>query len=379
MKRQGGYVKNNIKNASYMSFKPANLQDVALTIKRDVEMDDLLIAVYKNLAKIEKLSEYVKSTEFFLYAYILKEAVESSRIEGTECTMQDVLSEAYIKEKKNVEDIKEVISNMSAIFYGVEKINELPLCTKLYKEIHKELLKNARGKNKNPGEVRNSQNWIGGNSIDTASFIPPNVDDMNVALSMLDKYVNDENIIIDKIINVALIHYQFETIHPFLDGNGRLGRIIILLYMINNGLLKKPLVYLSYYLKINQSEYYDKLMKVRSDGSYEEYIKFFLRCLKEATGNVLFKIETLEDLHNKNIELLPKSNREKNTLSIVFECIEKNPIFSIKSIMEYTKLSFNTINSNIKTLMKLNIVSNYTNALRNKVYIYSKLYEIMSA
>lgn len=362
-----------------MSFKPANLQDVALTIKRDVEMDDLLIAVYKNLAKIEKLSEYVKSTEFFLYAYILKEAVESSRIEGTECTMQDVLSEAYIKEKKNVEDIKEVISNMSAIFYGVEKINELPLCTKLYKEIHKELLKNARGKNKNPGEVRNSQNWIGGNSIDTASFIPPNVDDMNVALSMLDKYVNDENIIIDKIINVALIHYQFETIHPFLDGNGRLGRIIILLYMINNGLLKKPLVYLSYYLKINQSEYYDKLMKVRSDGSYEEYIKFFLRCLKEATGNVLFKIETLEDLHNKNIELLPKSNREKNTLSIVFECIEKNPIFSIKSIMEYTKLSFNTINSNIKTLMKLNIVSNYSNALRNKVYIYSKLYEIMSA
>lgn len=379
MKRQGEYVKNNIKNASYMSFKPANLQDVAPTIKRDVEMDDLLIVVYKNLAKIEKLSEYVKSTEFFLYAYILKEAVESSRIEGTECTMQDVLSEAYIKEKKNVEDIKEVISNMSAIFYGVEKINELPLCTKLYKEIHKELLKNVRGKNKNPGEVRNSQNWIGGNLIDTASFIPPNVDDMYVALSMFDKYVNDENIIIDKITNVALIHYQFETIHPFLDGNGRLGRIIILLYLINNGLLRKPLVYLSYYLKINQSEYYDKLMKVRSDGSYEEYIKFFLRCLKEATGNVVSKIEALENLHTKNIELLPKSNREKNTLSLVFEYIEKNPIFSIKSVMEYTKLSFNTINSNINTLMKLNIVSNYTNALRNKVYIYNKLYEIMSA
>ena len=413
MNRQGEYVKKNIGNASYKSFKPSNLKDVVNTFERDVEMDDILIKIYENLAKIEKLSEYVKSTEFFLYSYIYKEALESSKIEGTICTMQDVLSEIYIKNKdtsnnivfakvktknqgnyhtrhfdnrlnrgahnKKIDDIKEVISNISAIYFGVKKIKELPLCTRLYKEIHKELLKNVRGATKNPGELRSTQNWIGGKTIELAKFIPPNVHDMNEALNMFDEYINDDKIIIDKIINIALIHYQFETIHPFLDGNGRLGRIIILLYMIKVELIKEPIVYLSYYLKMNQSEYYEKLTKVREEGKYEEYVKFFLRCMKEATNDVVNKIEVLEKLHNTNIALLPTTKREKNTLRIVFDCIEKEPIFSIKSIMEHTNLAFNTINSNINTLKKLNIVSNYVETSRNQVFIYKKLFDIISS
>lgn len=379
MKRQGEYVKNIIKNASYKSFKPANLQDVVATIERDVEMDDLLIKVYENLAKIEKVSEYVKNTGLFLYAYVLKEALESSRIEGTECTMQDVLSDTYIKKNKKIEDIKEVVSNINAIYYGVKRINDLPLCIRLYKEIHKELLKNTRGSNKDPGEIRNSQNWIGGNSIETASFVPPNVDDMNEAINMLDKYVNEENDKIDKLINISLIHYQFETIHPFLDGNGRLGRIIILLYMLKEKLLHNPIIYLSYYLKMYQSEYYDKMMKVREEGKYEEYVKFFLRCMKEASSGVLNKIETLEKLHNENVVKLPKTQRKRNTIMMVFDYIEKNPIFTIKSVIEDTKLSFNTINTNINELKNLDIVSKYADVSRNQVFIYKKLYDIISA
>lgn len=378
MKRQGDYVKNSINNASFYSFKPSNLQDVVDTFERDEEMGELLIKIYENLAKIKELSEYVKSTEFFLYAYVLKEALESSRIEGTECTMQDVLSETYIKKNKKIDDVKEVVSNLNAIYFGVEKIKELPLCTRLYKEIHKELLKNVRGSNKNPGELRSTQNWIGGKSIDTARFIPPNVEDMDKALKAFDEYINDTNTKIDKIINIALIHYQFETIHPFLDGNGRLGRIIILLYMMREELINKPIVYLSYYLKMYQSEYYDKLMGVRENGIYEEYVKFFLRCMKEATGDVLNKIKVLEKLHNDNISLLPKKNREKDSLRIVFDYIEEHPIFSIKSVMEYTKLSFNTVNVNIKIMKELNIVSNYIEVLRNKVFIYQKLYDVIS-
>lgn len=379
MNRQGEYIKNNIGNASYKSFKPSDLKDVANTFERDVEMDDYLIKIYENLAKIEKLSEYVKSTEFFLYTYIYKEALESSKIEGTECTMQDVLSEIYIKNNKKIDDIKEVISNINAIYFGVKKIKELPLCTRLYKEIHKELLKNVRGANKNPGELRSSQNWIGGKTIELAKFIPPNVEDMNEALNMFDEYINDDNVKIDRIINVALIHYQFETIHPFLDGNGRLGRIIILLYMIKKEMIKEPIVYLSYYLKIHQSEYYEKLTKVREEGKYEEYVKFFLRCMKEATNEVAYKIEVLEKLHNSTIALLPSTKRKKDTLRIVYDYIEKEPIFSIKSIMKQTNLAFNTINSNINVLKKLNIVSNYVEASRNQVFIYKKLCDIISS
>ena len=258
-----------------------------------------------------------------------------------------------------------------------KRLKTLPLCTRFFKEIHKVLLNNVRGKNKNPGEIRITQNWIGGSTIKEATFIPPNIDDMNEALKELDDYINDENTNIDKIIKTALIHYQFETIHPFLDGNGRLGRIIILLYLIQEGLLSKPNVYMSYYLKMHQLEYYNKLMEVRLNDRYEEYIKFFLQCFNETTKSVIKRINNIDELHKRNLLRLPITNREKDSYRIVFNYIEKNPIFSITEIQKETKLSYNTINTVVSSLEEMGIISKQEEeAKRNKVYEYAEYVEL---
>ena len=377
MGRQGYFI-NNL--SGYKSFKPSNLKDVEQQLILDEEINKLIVAIHENLAKINTMSELIYDSDLFLYAYVYEEALESSRIEGTECTMEDIflnIKNNKIKKEKNFEDIKETISNINAIEKGVEKIKSLPICTRLYKEIHKVLLNNVRGENKNPGEVRTTQNWIGGNSIKEATFVPPNVNDMNEALNELDKYINDEKAIIDKTIKTALIHYQFETIHPFLDGNGRLGRIIILLYLIQEKLLLRPYVYMSYYLKMHQIEYYNKLMEVRLNDKYEEYIKFFLQCFNETTKSVIKRINNIDELHKRNLSKLPETNREKNTYRIVFNYIEKNPIFTIKEIQDETKLSYNTINTVVCKLNELRMLKKQEeNAKRNKVYVYEEYVEL---
>ena len=358
----------------YKSFKPSNLKDVEKRLNIDDEIKKLAQSINEKLIKINMKSDLVKNSDLFLYAYVYEEAVESSNIEGTECTMEDIFENINKVDNNvlNIDDIKETISNINAIEYGVERLKELPLSTRLYKEIHKILLSNVRGEKKSPGELRASQNWIGGKSIKDASFIPPNIEDMNEALSELDKYINDENENINKIIKCALIHYQFETIHPFLDGNGRLGRIIILLYLIKEKLLNKPYVYMSYFLKINQLEYYDKLTRVREEDKYEEYIKFFLNCFDQAADSVLKRMDILNDLHNKNILKLPINNRKKKSHEMIFNYIELHPIFTIKEVVEKTKLSFNTINSVVKKFEELDIIKKQNLYMRNKVYIYEE-------
>ena len=372
MGRQGIFV-NNL--SGYRSFKPSNLKDVEKKLVFDKEINNLITTLHENLTKINTMSELIQDADLFLYAYVYEEALESSKIEGTNCTMEDIFlnikNDAKVSKNK-FEDIKETISNINAIEKGIKRLKTLPICTRFFKEIHKILLSNVRGKNKNPGEIRTTQNWIGGNSIKEASFIPPNVDDMNESLKELDDYINEEKTNVDKIIKTALIHYQFETIHPFLDGNGRLGRIIILLYLMQEKLLLKPNVYMSYYLKMHQVEYYHSLMEVRLNDKYEEYIKFFLHCLNDTTKSVINRINNIDELHKKNLSKLPMTNREKDTAKIVFNYIEKNPIFSIKDIQEEVKLSYNTINTVVIKLEELNIVKKIEDVKRNRLYIYEE-------
>lgn len=379
MQRQGQFIKNS---ADYKSFRPSNLRDVEKQLKYDDEINNLIISIHENLAKINTMAELIQDSDLFLYAYVYEEALESSKIEGTECTMEDIFFNIKNNKEskiKNIEDIRETISNINAIEVGVDKLNDLPLCTRFFKEIHKVLLNNARGENKSPGEIRTTQNWIGGHSIKDATFIPPNVDDMKESLKELDEYINDKNTIADIVIKTALIHYQFETIHPFLDGNGRLGRIIILLYLIQEKFLSKPNVYMSYYLKIHQVEYYDKLMKVRLNDKYEEYIKFFLQCLNESTKSVIKRINNLNELHMRNLSKLPMVNREKDIYKTVFNYIERNPIFSIRDIQDESHLSFNTVNTAVSKLEELGIVRKQVEVKRNKVYMYGEYLEFFAS
>ena len=377
MNRSGSFIKND---SGYLSFRPSNLCDVEKSLKLDEQINKLLNKIYVNFAKINTMSELIIDFDLFLYTYVYEEALESSKIEGTMCTMEDIFSNIK-KEKieKNINDILETISNISAIEEGIKKLETLPLGTRFFRELHKVLLNNTRGQDKFPGEIRTSQNWIGGNSIKNAKFIPPNIRDMNESLKQFDDYLNSDKSIVDKIIKTALIHYQFETIHPFIDGNGRLGRIIILLYLLREKLLLKPIVYISYYLKINQLEYYNKLMDVRINDKYEEYIKFFLECLYQATESSITRINTINELHVKNLKKLPKSNRKKDVNRIVFNYIEKTPIFNIIDVHNTTKLSFNTVNTVVKTLETLDIVKIKTQIKRNRVYIYKEYLEIFES
>ena len=376
MSRQGYFI-NNL--SGYKSFNPSPLQEIEKLLNLDKETLNLIIEIHKNMTKINTMSELIPDSDLFLYSYVYKEALESSRIEGTECTMEDIFSNINkngFEHGKNINDIKETISNIKAIEEGIKLLEHLPLCTRFFKEIHKILLNNVRGENKNPGELRTTQNWIGGNNISNATFIPPNIDDMNVASNELDKYINNDKSDVDSLIKTALIHYQFETIHPFLDGNGRLGRIIILLHLIQEKILLKPNVYMSYFLKINQLEYYHRLMDVRLNDRYEEYIKFFLLCLRDTTTSVINKITSINDLHKKILSILPTTNRQKNSYEIVFNYIEQNPIFTIKQIQKKMKLSYNTVNTIVEYFKNLKILILKDNVKRNRVYVYEEYIDL---
>ena len=254
----------------------------------------------------------------------------------------------------------------------------MPLCNRFLREIHKELLAGVRGQEKNPGEFRRSQNWIGSANctLNEARFIPPNVEGMNAALSDLEKYMNEGDDY-DPLIRIALIHYQFETIHPFLDGNGRVGRLLILLYLIEQKYLAKPIIYISYFLKKNQVEYYDRISEVRNSGNYEQWISFFLEAVSAAAEDSLQTIEKLSDLHNKNISLLPNTSRKIDNTRRVFDYIEEYPIISIRKTATDLGVTYNTVSSAVNKLVQLGVLKESTNASRNRVYYYEEYLEIL--
>jgi Fic family protein len=239
-------------------------------------------------------------------------------------------------------------------------------------------MEGVRGQEKYPGEFRRSQNWIGPVycTLKDARFIPPNVEDMNAAMSALEIYINDNNQY-DPLIQAALIHYQFETIHPFLDGNGRIGRLLILLYLMEQKLLSKPVIYVSYFLKKNQVEYYDRISEVRRSGNYEQWVTFFLEALSGAAGDAIDSIEKLSALHDETIALLPKSNRNKDNIRIVYDHLEQHPIIDISRTAAALKLSYNTVSSVVRKLAGSGILKETTNASRNRVFAYEKYLEIL--
>ena len=233
-------------------------------------------------------------------------------------------------------------------------------------------------KKKNPGEFRRSQSWIGpaGSTLKNARYIPPNVEDMTSAMSELEKYINESQEY-DPLVQAALIHYQFETIHPFLDGNGRIGRLLILLYLIQQNLLGQPVLYVSYFLKKNQIEYYDRISEVRRTGNYEQWIRFFLEALHSAATDALESIQQLSELHERNITVLPKSRRSIDHLRRLFDYLEQHPIIDIKRTASALNVSYNTIASAVLKLTSLGILHETTNAARNRVFAYREYLNIL--
>lgn len=375
MNESGSLVLNLSGEAEYKSFRPSPLPPNP-ELKINNIILNKVIEANRKLVKLDSAANLIPNAELFVSMYVRKEALISSQIEGTQCTLDDVL-DPEVESNSNL-DISDVINYVSATNYALKRLDTLPLCNRFLRELHKKLMDNVRGQEKNPGEFRKSQNWIGAAncSLKDARYIPPNVEDMNLAMSDLEKYINEGDDY-DALIRIALIHYQFETIHPFLDGNGRIGRLLILLYLVQQELLSKPVIYISYFLKKNQIEYYDRINEVRRTGNYEQWIEFFLDAVSAAAEDSLETINKLNDLHNSNINKLPKSNRSKDNLRLIFNYVEQFPIINIKKTADALNLSFNTASNAIGKLVELGVLVETTNVSRNRVFVYETYLNIL--
>ena len=375
MGRSGELVTNLSGDAAYQSFKPSPLPpDPELNINSNIVKK--LVEANRDLVRLDTAAKLIPNVELFISMYVRKEALISSQIEGTQCTLDDIL-DPDVDGNFNL-DVGDVINYVRACTYAIERLDKLPLCNRLLREIHKELLAGVRGQEKNPGEFRRSQNWIGaeGCSLREARYIPPNVEDMNVALDDLERYMNEGDDY-DPLIRIALIHYQFETIHPFLDGNGRVGRLMILIYLMEQGYISKPIIYISYFLKKNQIEYYDRISEVRRSGNYEQWIAFFLEAVSAAAKDSLTTVENLSALHDRNIEKLPTTNRRSDNVRRVFDYIEQYPIIDIKRTAADLEVSYNTVSAAVVKLVQTGILRETTNAARNRVFAYEEYLDIL--
>lgn len=375
LKRAGYYRKNLSGDAAYYSFVPNSLPpDPAVAVDEDII--SLLTDTTSNVTKLDILSAYIPDKDLFIFMYIRKEALLSSQIEGTQATIEDILDPT--QEINTNRDVAEVVSYIKAAMYALERLKTLPLCNRLIREVHNVLMQNARGSDKNPGEFRRSQNWIGGqgSTISTAKYIPPCPDDMTEAISDLEKFIHEDDYM-NPLIKAALIHYQFETIHPFLDGNGRIGRLLVTLFLVDKNVITSPIFYISYFLKLNRIEYYDRMTEVRDKGNYEQWVKFFLTAINESAKDAIRTIEELSALNAINEGIISKMRKAKfNTLRL-FDYLKKNPIIDIRKTADALGLSYNTASAAVKRLTDAGVLAQSENKGRRKIFIYEGYLKIL--
>ena len=369
----GGYKQNFSGELADKYFLPSLWP---VNIDLDDDMVVLLINASTDLGRLDTIGEKIPSINPFLSMHVRKEALLSSQIEGTQASLDDVLDPNITKNQN--QHLNEVINYIKAMNFGIEKLKSMPLCNRLLRNIHSELMLGLRGGDKYPGEFRKSQNWIGGlgSNLKNASYIPPAPHELDVLLSNFEKYLNDESAKYP-LIQIALLHYQFESIHPFLDGNGRVGRLLIVLFLLENRLLSKPILYISYFLKPNRMEYYDRLSAVRQSGDYAQWVKFFLRALIQSAKDASASLNELSTLYEQNIAKIDALARNKN-IKKLFLYINKHPIIDISKSASELGLSYNTLLKAVNMLKELDIlILGDESKSRNKLYFYEKYLEIL--
>ena len=349
----------------YRAFIPAPLPPEP-PVSRDAELDALLSQADLALGRLDGCSSILPNPDFFVAMYVRYEAVLSSQIEGTQSTLEDLLkfeSEGDDKTK----DVAEVVNYVSAMNHGLARLNELPLSLRLIREIHAELLRDGRGSRFEAGVFRHSQNWIGpqGCTIMTAAFVPPPPHELLPALGEFEKFLHSEAPM-PTLLQCGLAHAQFETIHPFLDGNGRVGRLLITFLLCQRGVLQKPLLYLSHYFKQHRAEYYDRLMAVRISGHWEEWLKFFLRGVLEvstaATRTARQILALRESSRQTIVASLNNSTAGLQLLDFLFE----SPLLSIKAVEKRLDCSYVKANNLVLQFVKLGLLEEITGWQRNR-------------
>lgn len=374
--RAGAFVSNLTGEMAYQSFRPAPLPPNP-PIALSGELVAKLVDANKKLAALDGLSARIPNMDLFVSMYVRKEALLSSQIEGTQCTLDDILNP--LMEENTNRNVSDVVNYIKATEFALNRLHSLPLCNRLIKETHAVLMEGVRGQEKSPGEFRYSQNWIGGqgSTIRNARYIPPNPEDMQTAMSDLEKYMNGDDSL-DPLIQAALIHYQFETTHPFLDGNGRVGRLLITLFLMEKGILSHPALYISYFLKMNRIEYYDRMTQVRKTGDYEQWVMFFLQALSDSAGDAIQTIDALTALHNQSVAKLGTfSKRQQTNLLKLFAYIETNPIIDVQKTAAALGLSYNTVSKMVTILVDEGILRQTDKAGKAKIYSYAYYLDIL--
>ena len=352
-----GMLRNNLsEKLAYYSFFPTPLQSLR-QLNLTEETYRTLSACSRKLGELEGMLYFVPNVDMYLTMYVRKEALLSSQIEGTQCTFDDLLSPSQTQ--LHHKDVADVVNYVRAVDRGVELLKKIPLCTRLLRQVHAVLLDGVRGTEKNPGELRSSQNWIGpsGCTIATASFVPPNIEDLSNTLQDLERFINEPQVEMDPIVRAALVHYQFETAHPFLDGNGRLGRLLITLMLINDGVLHSCLFYPSFQFKKNRSEYYRQLTSVRERGTYEEWIEFFCNSLLESAKDSVGSLKNLVDLHNRSTATITENlGRTAANGQRLLGILEEHPVVDTAFIAAQLDIGRSTASSLVKSFEELGIL-----------------------
>lgn len=337
----------------------------------DSELNVLLEQASSELGSLNAFSDLIPNVDIYIEMHIKTEANKSNKIEGTKTSIEEDLMQVEDIAPEKRDDYLEVHNYIDALNYGISRIlqDDFPLCNRLICEIHQLLLRGVRGKHKTPGEFRKSQNWIGGSKPSDAAYVPPSVVDLPELLSDFEKFINNDDCNVPHLIKIAILHYQFESVHPFLDGNGRIGRLIIPLYLLSKGILSKPCFYISDYFEQHRTEYYDALNRVRLNNDLMGWIKFFLKAVISTakTGKDKFKAVTkyVRDVENQALALGGRPDNIKKILYAFFD----DPILNSKQLVEITGLSQGTVDNILKKFFEAGILNELTGYSRNRVYV----------
>jgi len=374
-KRIGTYVTQGVAERPYKAYIPQPLPP-----EPPLDMEALYPFLEKAttaLAQLNSINKSIPNVSLFIYMYVRKEALLSSQIEGTQSSFSDLmLFEHDQKPDVALEDVEEVSNYVKAILYGLDRLkNGFPLSLRLLREVHGVLLAGIRGAEKSPGQFRRSQNWIGGTRPDNALFVPPPVDQLNQCLSDLELFLHDNSLPV--LIKIGLVHVQFETIHPFLDGNGRLGRLLITLLLCESGMLDEPILYLSLYLKQNRQTYYNLLQEVRLQGSWETWLEFFLDGVTVSAKQASSTARAINTLFADDLKKIESLGRARFSCEHILEYLKKLPQVTASLLTRELAMSAPTVRNALNHMVKLGILEEVSTKKRDRVYVYRDYLQIL--
>jgi Fic family protein len=363
-----------ISQGSYKSFQP-NLIDRQWQIE-NMEVISLLSQADRDLGRLDMFSDYIPNIDLFISMHVLKEATQSSKIEGTQTNIQDNLLDIEDIPVDKRDDWQEVQNYIQAMESAIRELETLPFSSRLIRETHKVLMQGVRGEHKQPGEFRTSQNWIGGATLRDATFIPPVHTSVPELWGDIEKFVHNDKLYFPELLKIALIHYQFETIHPFLDGNGRVGRLMITLYLVSKGILKRPVLYLSDFFERNRKHYYDNLMRVREENNLSQWFKFFLVGIIETAKSGIETFDQILQLQKLTDAKIQKLGSRAANAQKVAHYLYKRPVINAEKARDVTGISLPSAYALLKDLEQLKILEEVTGSQRGRIYVYADYLKI---